>query len=314
MDFTRDIVKHVTYKTIGECYIKGRYSGVELVINTENGYVNATQLMNQETLLGGQAELIAWKHSKEGCKAIEYLAAQLHYIDLIIEVNTAPIGLRGVYVHPRLVPYVAQWNSLVLADKAAVILSGYAMSIAVKGENLALQILEKNNRKLQRKIEKQAERIEELIQLAEVVQGEHDRVAEELVYLGIDLDISAGEIDRLTRRLDVATDQRVPPAQNDGCREVFGIYHYPHSRFYRMIRRQRRSYSAGRDDCIEAGYTAPIFESDSPNAVNLGARLKDILPESLGLVRGNHIVTLPGVTPEDLAGYIVQAEQEKKNI
>jgi hypothetical protein len=58
------------------------------------------------------------------------------------------------------------------------------------------------------------------------------------------VEITNVNIEKIAAKLEVATDQRVPPAHRHQCDEVFAIYHNPTtSRFY-MIRWQKRTIAA----------------------------------------------------------------------
>ena len=81
-----------------------------------------------------------------------------------------------------------------------------------------------------------------------------------------------------------------------------------------MIRRQKRTINSGITSAARNGFGERIFYSDSPNAVNLGNRIKDVLPAQLGTISGTVITLARGKTVADLVEYITDAERDKKNI
>ena len=128
------------------------------------------------------------------------------------------------------------------------------------------------------------------------------------------------KVDLLNVKLDIATDERVPPL-NDKCTELFAIYSKPVPvpdnngyTMYRMVRRQKRTFTVGADRCRKDGYTKEIYCSDSPNAVNLGGRFKDVLPKEYGRVNGCTIRLVRGKTAQDLIEFIRRVEAEKKQV
>jgi hypothetical protein len=65
---------------------------------------------------------------------------------------------------------------------------------------------------------------------------------------------------------------------------------------------------------MQEGFTTCIYESDSPNAVNLGHRIKEVMEKPFGRVSGPTITLVAGKTPVDLLEFITAAEREKKQV
>jgi hypothetical protein len=169
-------------------------------------------------------------------------------------------------------------------------------------------------------MDEQTRQIELLLSESRAAREENAVVIEQLDNITNELDIASianveltATTNTIAAKLNIATDQRVPPARSK-CNEVFAIYRNPNTGQFYMVRRQKRTLQAGLNHCRRNGYTERFFYSDSPNAVNLGSRIRDVLPSSLAVISVNVITLAQGKTPADLLDTITQAEREKKNL
>ena len=87
----------------GETFTRGTYNGISILIRDKDGYINASKLGNN------------WKPSRhfiqsERFKQIcQYWTKRNQSKSPQYTLNEAPNGYRGVYIHPDLIHFVAEW-------------------------------------------------------------------------------------------------------------------------------------------------------------------------------------------------------------
>ena len=88
----------------GESFSRGTYNAISVLVRDKDGYINASQLGNnsrrsRDYLKSERFQQICscWSIRKQSNLAPSYT------------LNDAPNGYRGVYVHPDLVHFVAEW-------------------------------------------------------------------------------------------------------------------------------------------------------------------------------------------------------------
>jgi hypothetical protein len=322
MNFNRMDMRNIAFDYISNRFAKGKYLGIEVTIDMDTGYINGPHLVAQAKTKGGEPKRFDnWKANKEAKDLIQYLSTTgivgptgITGDRIFVEIIDVPNELKGTYVHPRLIPHLAQWASPMLADKVAIIINEHVITEALKAKDLLITSLEKSNKELHQKID-------ELLQYAKNTQEDNDRISNQLENITTELeDTSANNeklvtaVNAITEKLDIATDQRVPPHPMRRCNEVLLICQRPNTPEFRMVRRQKRTLGTGIQACRADGFTYELYRSDSPNAVNLGARFKDILPQTYGRVSGTSITLANGKTAQDLLDFIRRAEAEKKSV
>ncbi len=153
-----------------------------------------------------------------------------------------------------------------------------------------------------------------LITEVSIVKAVLDDTTVKLENVTIDNTHLITEVKAISTKLKVSVEDRVPKHPNPNLREAFAVYHMPGTLSYKIISRQRISFKIGVKACATAGYTQRIFYSESPNAVNLRARIRDTLPERIGKVVASDITLVADMTSEDLLVIIRAAEAEKRNV
>jgi KilA-N domain len=141
MEYPSNDIRNIAFEAINSRFSRGKYLGVEVTIDMTNGYINGPHLVSQVlTKTGKPKQFSHCKETKQYTEMIEYLATiGLTMVDLVKEVTDAPNGLRGTYIHPRLVPHVAQWASPMFADKVALILTDRVIADAIASKDIQLK-------------------------------------------------------------------------------------------------------------------------------------------------------------------------------
>jgi regulator of replication initiation timing len=318
----------IAFAQIKDNYHRGQYGEFKVIMDISTGYINATHLCGlAENKDGIRKELFNWRKNTTSNELINEISSSLGTPadDLLRIVSGGQIiEIRGTYAHPDLIPHIASWASPKFAVKVSRIVNAYLVreykeSLRVKDQQI--DRLEQKIDAQSTQISAQSAKIDQLLKEIEYSREENshvmdqlDIITEELENVSVDNNDLSHKVTAIETKLDIATDQRVPPAKSHNFNEVFAIYHNPKSTQSYMLRRQKRALLAGINNCNKLGYTTEIFYSDSPNAINLGIRLKNKLPRSLGAVSGTIITLTKGKTADDLIQYVRKVEAEKKQI
>ena len=325
----------IAFEQIKDNYYWGKYGDFKVIINISTGYINATHLCGMTISRNGLPKQFGmWKQNINTNELINEVSivCGIPQTTLFDIVQTGlPNEIRGTYVHADLIPHIASWASPKFAVKVSKIVNAhlvreYKESIRAKDqtidrlERMVAEIKAQNDEQTQ-KLDEQSRQIRELLDVAHEAREETHVVQEKLENITVDLeDVSADNIklvDAVTAiaaRLDIATEDRVPKHPIARCNEVFAVYHKPNTQQYKMVRRQKNTVKLGLDRCRAEGFTEKIFYSDSPNAVNLGNRFKDVLPRAYGRVSGCNITLQNLKCAKDLVDFIASVEAEKKNV
>jgi KilA-N domain/Protein of unknown function (DUF3627) len=328
-------IRDIAFKSITGSYYYGSYGRFEVIINKENGYINATHLcamaLNKN---GSKKEFKAWAKNESARELIKEVASSGRIppggLFMVITGGNV-VEIRGTYAHPKLIPHIACWASVSFAVMVSDIVNEYLVreykeSIRVKDQTI--DRLERTVAEIRVQNDEQSKQIAELLTHARRAEESHNNVLDQLDVITAELEETSVQNDSLAEKvtsaevtintiaikLDIATDQRVPPARQACCGEVLAIYRNPTTGKFYMIRRQKKTLAIAVRNCKSSGYTEQFYCSDSPNAVNLGQRIKDVLPKTLGRFAGTIITLMPGKSPADLLEYITQAEREKKAV
>jgi len=327
MEFARSDIRNIAFEAINDRFSKGKYLGVEVTIDMTNGYINGPHLVGQVKTRNGKSKRIDhWRETKESKELVKYLTSAITGVEPVIDVMDVASGLRGTYIHPRLVSHVAQWASPIFADKVAVILNNHAINEAIVEKNKLLQEKEDKIDILQIKIDEQNRKIDELLGYARKADEDLEQTRIELEChaeesknqietVSLQLDTVSQQLETVQEKLEISVERRVPRDPIDRRNEVFAVYRKPESIECKFTRCQYRSWATSKRRCNSAGYTEQIYFREDPNAVNICNRVKEKLPESIGRVKNSYYIILrnPGKTSE-LTTYIDGIEGEKREI
>jgi hypothetical protein len=318
-------LSNIAFAQIQGNYYWGQYGEFKVIIDTTNGYINATHLCGLATSKNGnKKEFRMWKKLDASNTLLEKVASSVAIAtdDLLIIPAGLPNDLRGTYAHPDLVPHIAAWASIEFALKVSKIVNAhlvreYQDSIRVKDQTI--DRLEAKVDEQTRKMDEQTSKIEQLLATTQVIQDENAIITAQLDNVTDELDVAALANDDLNDRvadiavkLNVATDQRVPPARRNRLNEVFAICRNPQNNKFFTIRRQQRTFDHSVNNCRTKRYTERFYYCDSPNAVNLYTHIKRTLyPRVLHRYAVIVITLNRNKTSDDLTQAIVRAEREK---
>jgi low affinity Fe/Cu permease len=315
MEFARTDIRNIAFSKINERFSKGKYLGVEVTIDMTNGYIHGSHLTKQVLNSHGKPkEFDDWKRLKSSRIIIEYLAPQICGAELIVDVVDVPVGLRGAYIHPRLVVHVAQWASPIFADKVAIIINNKAVEEALLEKNKELVAKDIKIDELSQKIDNQSKQISELLSYARKSDEDAERMIEELNQIATEANETNQSLEKVQTKLGIAVERRVP-ADPIRCRnEIIAIYHNQNKGLYKVVRCQYRNVASSVNRCRLTGYTRPIYSKEDPNAVNIWNRARLVL-DPIAKVTGGYFLELrEGKAEADLVGLLRRVEAEKEEV
>uniref|UniRef100_A0A6C0C9D6 KilA-N domain-containing protein n=1 Tax=viral metagenome TaxID=1070528 RepID=A0A6C0C9D6_9ZZZZ len=135
-----DDIRHIIIKMIDSKYSYGYYGTFRVILMNDNGYINATKLC---ALVGKR--FYDWKENKVSIELISALATEteISVIDLIRKVAGGKnVDIRGIYVHPDLIPHIASWASPNFAVKVSKIVREHFAKKAIEEKDKEIE--EKN--------------------------------------------------------------------------------------------------------------------------------------------------------------------------
>jgi hypothetical protein len=321
-------IAEIAFEQIHNEYHWAKYGEFKVIMNINTCYINATHLCGLATTkTGARKEYKHWKSNITTDELIKEVSASVGIptdgLDNVITGGSVT-EIRGTYVHPDLIPHIACWASPKFAVKVSKIVNeqivrDYREAIRAKDtriDEMSRQIQELLNeaRAAREDREQLNNQIEHLVGGVEELSIDNNKLAEDVGALTKTNEAIAQTTNLIAHKLDIATEDRVPRHPIDACNEIFAIYHRPGTTQYRMIKRQKKSVRDGIKECTSLGFTVCVYQSDSPNAVNLGGRFREALPKTIGRVVWNNITLVPGLTTEHLVNFVRLKEAEKKNV
>lgn len=317
MEYSLNDIRNIAFEKINDRFSKGKYLGIEVTIDMTNAYINGPHLVGQVLTSGGQPkEFKSWKRSKEANEIIKYLTVQICTIEIIKDISDAPNGLRGAYIHPRLVPHVAQWASPIFADKVAIILNNKAIDEAIAEKNRIISEKEDSITRLERKIDDQSKQINELLGYAKKTEIDLENTQIELETVSVDMENMSQKIEKTSEQLStvqaklgIAVQTRVILDHIDYLNEVFAIYKNDKG-VYCVIRCQIKDWYAAESRCKDAGFDKQIYYYMDPNAVNVWNRIKQTFPSNIGFIIGGFYIHII-VSEEELINHVNKIKDQK---
>lgn len=334
MEFNKNDIRNIAYEKINDRFSKGRYLGVEVTMDMTTGYIHGQHLVGQvKNSNGNPKDFRAWKKLDSTDILVKYLAGLYNPVDIIKDITDAPNGLRGAYIHPRLVPHVAQWASPIFADKVAIILNDKAISEAIEEKNKLIkqkddkidQLITKVDEQ-NKKLDDQSRQIAELLGYAKNTNEILETVVETLDDTKLEVEVNQQvteqlltdqikietKLDLVCEKLDIATERRVPRDPVNGRNEVLAIMRKPNTEEYKVSRCQYKGIQISINKSCNLGYTQRVYYKEDPNAVNIWNRVKANLPANIGRVYKAFYIRAPNQTT--LIEFIKSVEVEKKEV
>ena len=244
-------------ETINDDYYWGEFGGFRVVIRAEDGYINGTKLAGEA---GKQFK--HWKANKQTQEYVHVVTSSVGIpTDDLMDVVTGGrlAELRGTYVHPKLVIHLAQWCSAEYGYKVTeIVMDHHAREHRerARAEKKARRLLEQKVAAQQAelgdrqdKIDRKRVKISDLkLMMAEMMAKQAQDAHQTHTRLDVlqeDVTEVRGELVHVSRKLGVAKDQRVPPADSPGA-----VHHNLVLRLFNPKKRKnkhRRDYA-----CIRA--------------------------------------------------------------
>lgn len=138
-------IRSVLFKPLSDRVILAVYLGEEVLILRENGYVNGPMIASLGRTKGGNPKQFKnWLDSPQARELMYEVTSSLpdgkHYPDgthdppppLTVVRTDLPMGQRGTYIHPDLVPCLGAWASPKLGVKMARIVNAFEAEKAVE--------------------------------------------------------------------------------------------------------------------------------------------------------------------------------------
>lgn len=178
-------ISEICYENIDKegKYKRGKLGRIKIVMNSENEYINATQVCKEATeLYGVLKKYYDWKRL-DGSKSFIKRFSEREGIpsnDLSYKVKGGRIPeIRGTYVHPKMIPIIAAWASDDFAVDVCEIVTDFYINQAVaeKKAKIAKQkkiIKEKND-----KIDELNDTLKEFIAKTDDLSAKNDEMLDE---------------------------------------------------------------------------------------------------------------------------------------
>lgn len=290
----------ITFQSVDNEYEWGTYFDFRVLIMTQNGYINATKMCQDEG-----KRFKDWLKNKSSIELINKLAFRLalKITDILIMVKDGDNEYRGTYVHRKLITHFASWISTDTALKVSDIVEEYIKREQKKIideqaiENMSLKEM------LQKSIENSRKDNAEL-------KLSISNLTDEISKLSLDNQITHEKLDIAQDTLNIVVEDRVIKPEDKGMTNTVIIYEYELNKF-RIFRVQKRSANKYVKRYLSMNPNAVKFaEIDyNPNSVNYFIRFKEQL-------RGNikwyyNRFELLNITKDQLKEFIMKINEEK---
>ncbi len=333
-------ITKLEYEKIDDVYSKAKYAGFDVIINMENGYINATKLCAD-----GGKQMKNWLRNDGNKELVEFFE---NSHTLIIEPMTIIVTggqntiLRGTYVHPDLIPHIASWVSPAFAYKVSKIVNNFLIKEKedeiirskliigekdCKIEELKLMLAKESAER--REAEKHAKQM--LQNMIDQNDRTHiklddtkkvlDDTQKTLEKAEIDNDKIKTTLGRVEARVEKIVEEVVPPAKQVSLHEQFGIMKLNDKSGkyqYKVYCAQLRNVSKSKNSITKAYPNAELILEIKPNAnaKNFLHKLKDLysLVKSPKLTIVYNYVNLVGnVSENDLKEMVNGVVEHAKN-
>lgn len=237
-------IRNIAFEQIYKQYYWGKYGDFRVIIDIDDGYINATKLCNQAQTKGGSPkEFKEWKKLSEANDLKEEISLEdgIPSSSLTREINGRHKDnevIKGTYVHPELIPHIASWASTKFARKVSKIVNEYFTNQAIEEQDMIIRDQEK-------KIAEKTDKIDELMKYITEMRAEsnikmdtmHDAIGE-----------VKEDLDKVSIKLGIAVERRVPEDPVNERNEVFALYKNDLN-IYKAIRCQSGNYNGSVKKC-----------------------------------------------------------------
>jgi len=319
---TTNPLEHIAYEDIDDTYCYGKYGKFTVIMMKKNGYINATkmcQLISKRT--GTKKTFKNWNKNSASKELIEAISS----MDTIISTElfkTVKGGnnrdVWGTYVHPKLIPQIAQWASPVFALKVSDIINDYFNNKELKKKNRLLH--EKDDKIGELTVEIHEQNIEMRKQTAKIDKLLHKnkRITHKLTNIEEQNEEMAQQNDELIISINQITPDRVIKSDDKDNQHTFVIMKdataQRHERYYAIRTKKRTMKSAIKRYKTRHPACVKILEiSYNPNSINLWDRCKENLKRHIDF-RQNNFGLKRNYTETELINDINDINDEKLNV
>lgn len=279
-----------TWTQLAPGYRTGSLGPLTVVVQEEDGYINATKLCRD-----GGKRLEHWTGNKASGGLID-AASELTGIpvsSLSSKVSRGPRSTWGTYYHPKLIVHIACWCSTQYAMLVSDIVTEYHTREEKKARRLLEQKVIAQQVELgerEDKIDRKRVKISDLkLMMAEMMAKQAENAHQTHTRLDVlqeDVTEVRGELAHVSRKLGVAKDQRVPPAESPGA-----VHHNLVLRLFNPKKRKNKNKRRREYACIRAQQSSiagclankrrdypeaeVILDVINPNSMNVWRRYRE---------------------------------------
>jgi hypothetical protein len=310
-------ISKLAYEKIDEKYSKAKYLGLECVMDTQTGYINATKFCTAAS--DGKKRFDNYLRSDRYKNLItEYTEEEgstRYRGDLVIQVTTGVNEFRGTYFNPDLLLDLASWVSAAAYKRASAIVMNALVRErddeirALKGDKCDLVKMLETESAERRAAEKRAEDM--LLKMTLQNEKTHiklEETSEKLDDAKIDNKKLKVTLKRVEKIVEVVAEHVVPPAQLKKLHEQVTLTRVVNDKGldeYKISCTQQGGAAKARKEILKKYPNAVIIKQIKPNAN--AKNFKHLLKEKYGSgktpkvkINNQTITLMAGVTEDDL--------------
>lgn len=314
-------IHEIIYESINERFSYGIYGDFKVIICRDNYYINATKLCTEH---GKRFD--NWLQNDQSKELIKKVNEDLKKEGKTYESTMLVTGgrgetsqlVRGTYVHELIIPDVAKWISVEFKIKVYKILNNYLFNEYKDKLRASKKIIKEKDDKIDevlrqlRKAEKRAERMERKL---DVANEQLDEAHEKLDLSNEELTETKSILKNVSKKLDVAADDRVPPTKSITKLEDFVLLRNKRKKadFRYYVIRGQPSYVNKKINIKEADkFEVMLRIKDVSNSVNLYNRLKEQLKKKVEFT--SNYINLLKIKEDEFINIINDVYEQRKDI
>ena len=338
---------NLAYELINDKYSKAKYLGIECIMETKTGFINATKFCTAAG--GGKKRFDHYTANARYNNLFNYMRSAAGYPEVLsMEVRKGDNSLSGTYVHPDLLLDLASWISPAAYVKASGIVKNFLVREKedeirrLSGDKCRLEIMLEKESIERREAEKRAEQLllkmthqnekthveldetkktlEQITHQNEKTHVELDETKKTLEHTNIKLDKTKISLQRVEARVDILVEEVVPPAKKVSLHEQFGIMKLNDSegkREYKVYCVQTRGVCKARASILKEYPKAVLIKEVKPNAnaKNFLHKLKEKYGtgKKAKICVSYNFINLKGCREEELVKIIDEVVDEARN-
>lgn len=334
-------IRNIAFEQIHENYYWGKYGNFRVIIDIEDGYINAANICAQAKTKGGhKKEVGEWNKTSNAKDLKEGLSASNGIpLDAFVRVKKGGDEkfaiIRGTYMHPKLIPHITSWASPKFAIMVSDIVNEYFTTKALEEKEREIKMRDEMIVEKDKKILTLEEKMDLMIQQMkeqtlemkaqneithkklDIAQDTIENTYEELIGTRFELNEAKEDVDKISKRLDIAVEDRVPKDTVTKRNEVFALYRNNTTGRYKSVRCQWRNYKAAIARCREDNYGHLVLETGNPNPINVLNRLRERFnadPTVASIKDRYYIVLEAGRTEQNLIDMVNDIINEKLDV